>query len=50
MRDSAYLAMIVVMITVLLLFASLTGNRWPSPLFMALVLAGWLAYMLVRRQ
>jgi hypothetical protein len=48
MRESAFIIMVVAMIAILIFFTLLTGNRWPSPGFIALLLACWLVVSLGR--
>lgn len=50
MREHSLIVLIVSLIALLLFFATLTANRWPSPGFIAFILACWLVYVLVRRR
>lgn len=49
MRESTFVLMVASLIAILLLAASLTGNSWPSPGFLAFVLACWLVYTMAKR-
>lgn len=51
MRESSSLVLVIVTLIAVLLFAAmLTGNRWPSPGFLALALSCWLVWALMRRR
>jgi len=49
-REHSLVVLIVSLIALLLFFATLTANRWPSPGFIAFILSCWLVYVLVRRR